>query len=64
MKVVNELAGQEAGQEASSDVDSPTSEYKNLIVTKENKVTKIILNRPNKKNALTVDVSCFFKIMY
>jgi len=59
VKLVDELAGQEQhGQGPAQDTQSSTSsEYKHLAVSRESNVTKIVLNRPHKKNALTVDVS-------
>ncbi|KAK7505696.1 hypothetical protein BaRGS_00002967 [Batillaria attramentaria] len=49
--LVNGLAGAESP--ASSDSTGPEDRFQGLKVTKTNKVFRIQLNRPNKKNALT-----------
>jgi peroxisomal 3,2-trans-enoyl-CoA isomerase len=55
--LINKLAGAEA---AASSGDSASSggddRYTGMKVTKQNKVFRIQLNRPNKKNALTWQV--------
>nr|CAB3240673.1 enoyl-CoA delta isomerase 2, mitochondrial [Phallusia mammillata] len=54
VKLVDELAGQEVAD--TTNTETSNSEYKNLIVTQENKITTITLNRPTRKNALTVEM--------
>ena len=56
IKVVNELAAAEAP--AVSDVESGTAKkYNQLLVTNEDRIFKIVLNRPKKKNAIKLEVS-------
>nr|XP_009858013.1 enoyl-CoA delta isomerase 2, mitochondrial isoform X1 [Ciona intestinalis]XP_026689625.1 enoyl-CoA delta isomerase 2, mitochondrial isoform X1 [Ciona intestinalis] len=53
VKIVKDLSDAEGeAEEEVGDVSSST-DYQNLIVTKQNNYTKIVLNRPTKKNALT-----------
>ncbi|XP_078482837.1 enoyl-CoA delta isomerase 2 [Ciona intestinalis] len=53
VKIVKDLSDAEGeAEEEVEDVPSST-DYQNLIVTKQNNYTKIVLNRPTKKNALT-----------
>uniref|UniRef100_H2Y1K1 ACB domain-containing protein n=1 Tax=Ciona intestinalis TaxID=7719 RepID=H2Y1K1_CIOIN len=56
VKIVKDLSDAEGeAEEEVGDVSSST-DYQNLIVTKQNNYTKIVLNRPTKKNALTREV--------
>uniref|UniRef100_H2YAS2 ACB domain-containing protein n=1 Tax=Ciona savignyi TaxID=51511 RepID=H2YAS2_CIOSA len=52
VKLIQGMADAEGGDEMET-VGAASSDYKNLIVTKQNNFTKIVLNRPTKKNALT-----------
>ncbi|XP_078690079.1 enoyl-CoA delta isomerase 2-like isoform X1 [Branchiostoma floridae x Branchiostoma belcheri] len=50
--LINSLAGEEAAAEAEQ-AGEEASVFKEIKVTKENKVYSILLNRPAKKNAIT-----------
>ena len=58
--IIASLAASEkpAGEDSSS-TEANQSKYQCLNVTQEGSVTKIVLNRPSKKNALTREVSIF-----
>jgi len=55
VKIVEDLLKAEGGA-VEEETSSTTSEYKNLIVTQQDNYTKIILNRPTRKNAITVEM--------
>ena len=55
--LINGLVGEEEASEAPS---AEPGKYSTLQVTNENGLYKIQLNRPKKKNAITVDVSCLY----
>ncbi|XP_076807823.1 enoyl-CoA delta isomerase 2-like isoform X2 [Clavelina lepadiformis] len=55
VNVIEKLAAAEGLEETPTQEPSTETQqkYENLFVTKENAVTRIVLNRPHKKNALT-----------
>ena len=56
--IVDELVAAEAKESAAAAADAgPGKQYDGLKITRENKIFKIQLNRPNKKNAITYEVS-------
>lgn len=57
ISLVNELVQSESGSEPESASSGEKGKYETLNVTVENGVCKIELNRPKKKNAITIQVS-------
>lgn len=56
IKIVDDLLKAEgSGSQQSNSNDS--NEFESLLVTHQDNYTKIVLNRPTKKNAITREVS-------
>lgn len=56
VKIVEDLVKAEGGSAAEVDAEESSSDYKNLVVTHQDNYTKILLNRPKRKNAITVEM--------
>jgi len=55
VKIVEDLLTAEGG-EITSNESADSSKYNNLVVTHQDNYTKILLNRPSRKNAITVEM--------
>jgi len=56
IKIVEDLLKEEGAAEPEPSSSASSSKFKNLVVTQQHGYTKIVLNRPKKKNALTVEM--------
>lgn len=56
VNIVEELLKAEGGEITEEVNESSDSKYNNLVVTRQDNYTKILLNRPTRKNAITVEV--------
>ena len=56
MKIVEDLLKAEGGEVTEEVNERSDSKYNNLVVTRQDNYTKILLNRPTRKNAITVEV--------
>jgi len=56
VNIVEELLKAEGGEITEEVNESSDSKYNNLVVTRQDNYTKILLNRPTRKNAITVEM--------
>uniref|UniRef100_A0A5F8G926 Enoyl-CoA delta isomerase 2 n=2 Tax=Monodelphis domestica TaxID=13616 RepID=A0A5F8G926_MONDO len=54
--LVSSLVSSESLSQKKTSFNDTQSEYKTLIVTKEDNITKIMLNRPSQKNAINIQM--------
>ncbi|XP_006870608.1 PREDICTED: enoyl-CoA delta isomerase 2, mitochondrial [Chrysochloris asiatica] len=60
--LVASLSSSESSSQRKPGADSKQSGYETLVVTSEDSITKIMFNRPNKKNAITTQM--YHEIMH
>ncbi|XP_004387613.2 enoyl-CoA delta isomerase 2 isoform X1 [Trichechus manatus latirostris] len=56
VELVSSLSSSASSSQGKPDADSKQPGYETLVVTSENGITKIMLNRPTKKNAITTQM--------
>lgn len=56
VKIVEDLLKAEGGEVTEEVNERSDSKYNNLVVTRQDNYTKILLNRPTRKNAITVEM--------
>ena len=55
--LVSDLSSSDSSSQVKPEADRKQPGYETLVVTSEDSITKIMMNRPAKKNALTIQVT-------